>query len=150
MKVMAILLAFFSVNAMAMSDAEVSLESNGMHASPPTVETRFAADRELGRAWIVMTVKELDNSADSMARAESVKVRVDGLSYDPASGNITYEGPNHQKTVCAEQKRFLAAKFFKKTRDCKINVAFDSRKVDDGFNLKEERVANIVLDVARR
>lgn len=149
MKVMAIILAFFSVNAMAMSDAEVSLETNGLHASPPTVETRFAADRELGRAWIVLTVKELA-SGDSIAQAESVRVRVDGLSFDPATGNITYEGPNQQKTVCAEQRRFLASRFFKKTRDCKISVAFDTRKVDDGFSLKEERVANVVLDVARR
>lgn len=149
MKVMAILMAFFSINAMAMSDAEVSLESNGTHASPPTIETRFAADRELGRAWIVLIVKEMP-TGDSISQVESVKVRVDGLSYDPVSGNITYEGPNQQKTVCAEQRRFLASRFFKKTRDCKISVAFDTRKVDDGFNLKEERVANIVLDVARR
>lgn len=142
-------MAFFSVNAMALSDAEVSFESNGMHASPPTVETRFAADKELGRAWIVVTVKE-QPTGDSIAQADSVKVRIDGLSYDPVSGNITYEGPNQQKTVCAEQRRFFAARFFKKTRDCRVNVAFDTRKVDDGFNLKEERVANIVLDVARR
>lgn len=149
MKVLAVLMAFFSINVMAMSDAEVNLDSNGIMASPPTVETRFAADKELGRAWIVLTVKE-NPTLDSIAQAESVKVRVDGLSYDPVSGNITYEGPNKQKTVCAEQRRFFAARFFKKTRDCKINVAFDTRKVDDGFNLREERVANIVLDVAKR
>lgn len=149
MKVMAILLALFSINAMAMSDAEVSLESFGTLSSRPTVETRFAADGELGRAWIVMTVKELFMD-DSLPKAETIRVRVDGLSFDPASGNITYEGENGQKTVCAEQRRILASKYYKKTRNCNINVAFDTRKVDDGFKLKEERVANIVLDVARR
>lgn len=150
MKVLVILMAFFSVNVMAMSDAEVGFESNGTHAMPPTIDTKFSAEKELGRAWIVVTVREIEDSSDSMAKAESVRVRVDGLTYDPATGNIVYEGANQQKTVCAEQRRFLGAKFFKKTRNCRISVAFDSRKVDDGFGLKEERVANIVLDVARR
>lgn len=148
MKIMVILLAFFSLNAMAMPDAEVIIESNLMRSQSPIAETWFAADKELGRAWIVLRVKESkDTLGNLVERAESFTVSVDGLSYDPVSGNIFYENANHQKTVCAKKRRLLG---FKKTRDCSINVAFDTRKVDDGFNLKKERVANITLDVARR
>lgn len=151
MKVFAVLLAFFSLStACALSDAEVSLDSTVYHSSqPPSVETRFAADKDLGRAWILLTVKDRIAAENNGAPPETVKVRVDGLSFDPATGDIVYEANQH-KTVCATQRRIFVKQFYKQTRDCQISVSFDTRKIDDGFNLREERIANIVLDVARR
>lgn len=149
MKVFVICLAFFSLNVQAMSDEEVSLDLNGSHAQSPMAETRFAADKDLGRAWIVLTVKDKVSGENGEAPPETVKVRVDGLSFDSSTGDITYE-VDQQKTVCATQKRFLVNRYYKKTKNCQINVSFDTRKIDDGFNLREERIANVVLDVARR
>lgn len=149
MKLIVILLSFFAINAQAISKAEISLESEGVRAQPPLVDTKFAADRELGRAWIVLAVKDRVSAENNGAPVETVKVRVEGLAFDPATGNITYENGG-EKTVCATQKRFLASRFYKKTKNCQINVSFDKRKFDDGFNLRDELVAHVELDVARR
>lgn len=149
MKIFIIAFSFIAANAHAMSKAEVSLESTGFQSKTPSIETSYGADKELGRAWIILTLKDKTSSENAGAPTETVEVKMDGLSLDPATGNIVYE-KNQEKTVCAMQKRFLTKKYFKKSKNCEINVSVETRKVDDGLKLKDKQVANVILDVVSK
>lgn len=149
MKIFVIVFSFIAVNAYAKSKTEVSLESTGFQSKTPLIETSYGADRELGRAWIVLTLKDKISGENDGAPVETVKVKMDGLTFDPVTGNIVYE-KDLEKTVCATQKRILTKKYFKKSKNCQIDVSLETRKVDDGFKLKDKRVANVVLDVVKK
>ena len=153
MKTVIIIMAFFSLNAQAMSNAEVSLDGSKFQTEKPTIDTSFAANTELGRAWIVlnMTASTSVNGDEASLPGETIKVKVDGLSLDPSSGNIVF-GKDQDAVICATPKKHFLGRntFYKNTQNCKIQVSLDTKKVDDGFALKKESVANIILDVARR
>ena len=56
----------------------------------------------------------------------------------------------NEKIVCAtSHRRILGNKYFKNSNNCQVRVSLDTRKFDDGFNMKEERVANVVLRARR-
>lgn len=155
MKVFAILLAFFSLNARATSIAEVSLEDSKFLAEKPVVDTTFAADRDTGRAWIVLNLTSATGAVvaghEFGVPGENIKVRVDGLLLDPGTGDIVFH-QGGEATVCAyaKKRRVFRANYYKSTRNCKVDVSLDTKKVDDGFTLKRESVANVFLNVARR
>lgn len=153
MKVFAILLAFFSLNAWAMSDGEISLQDSVFLAEKPAVDTTFSADADTGRAWIVLNLTHAKGVAidEFELPGESFKVRIDGLLLDPGTGNIVFH-KGGEATVCAiaNRRRVFRSVYYKNTRNCKIDVSLDSKTVDDGFALKREPFANVFLNVARR
>ncbi len=152
MKFIAILLAFYSLNVLAKSTSEVSLEGTEFLSTDANTDTSFAADRETGRAWIVLnlTPGNAGKGDDAEISGRNVRVKVQGLALDEATGNIVYHSDGYS-TICATPKRrVFKTQMFKSTQNCHIAVTFGTKKIDDGFAMKKEPVVNVQLDFASR
>lgn len=151
MKIFIVALAFFACTAHA--DSEVNLENKGLLLQNPSIDPSFAADKDLGRAWVVLSITEGPGAAPGISEedklSELVNVKVNGLAFDPETGNITYE-KNNEKIICARQGRVLGARHFKNSNNCKIRVSKVTRKTDDGFRLRNEHVVDVVIDTPNR
>ena len=150
MKILIIIVAFFAATAHAKTETKVSLKHSKFQVESPSIQPSFDADSELGRAWVVLSLED-SNQEDTLTQRENIRVKMDGLSLDPATGNIVYER-NDEKTICATpHSRILGrTKYFKSSKNCNINVSLVTIKEDDGFALIKSRVANVVLDTAKK
>jgi hypothetical protein len=70
---------------------------------------------------------------------------VEGLSYDPARKQVLYRTAT-ESVVCAEDARFLWSTYLKATGQCLLTPFYEQRKVDDGFRIREQSVAKVVLE----
>ncbi len=108
------------------------------------VSADFAVNRELGRAWI--DVRVTTDSFNESPPTEVVTMKmVEGLYYDSAHKQVLYRtasGP----IVCAEDGTFLWTTHLKSTGQCPLNERTEQRKVDDGFDTREQTIAQVVFD----
>ncbi len=108
------------------------------------VSAEFAANRELGRAWIDVQVESTNLGEELLAR-EVISRTVDGLYYDPNSKQILYRTPTGN-IVCAEDSTFLWRTYLKSTGRCLLTPISELRKTDDGFKIRERTVAKVVFE----
>ncbi len=108
------------------------------------VSADFGVNRQLGRAWI--DVKVTTDSFNESPPIEVVTMKmVEGLYYDSAHKQVLYRtasGP----IVCAEDTTFLWSTHLKSTGQCPLNERTEQRKVDDGFETREQSLAQVVFD----
>ena len=109
------------------------------------VSADFAANRELGRAWIDVQV-ESNALGEEPPDREVISKKVDGLYYDPARKQVLYRTAT-ETIVCAEDASFLWRTYLKSTGQCVLMPRSEQRKIDDGFRIREQTVATVVLDV---
>lgn len=109
------------------------------------VTAKFAANRDLGRAWIDVEVTT-DTPGDEASAPEVTSKALKGLYYDPAAKQVLYRTAN-ESVVCSEDASFLWRTYLKDTGRCLLTPLFEKRKVDDGFNLREQTVSKIVFEV---
>ena len=120
MKLIAIILAFYSLNVVAKSTSEVSLQGTEFLSVDANADTFFAADRETGRAWIVLNLTPIngDRGDDALISGRNVRVKVQGLALDEPTGNIVYHSEGYS-TICATPKRkFFKTQVYKSTQNC--------------------------------
>jgi hypothetical protein len=109
------------------------------------VSANFATNRELGRAWVDVQVESNNSIGDEGPDREVVSKAVEGLYYDSARKQVLYRTPTGT-IVCAEDATFLWRTYLKSTGQCSLTAHTEQRKIDDGFNVHEETVAEVVLD----
>lgn len=105
------------------------------------VETRFAADPDLKRAWLEVTVRD-PALHDEHLFANVVyfeRLTVPGLTYDAGSSRIVFaEGGN--QVACAEvtagTRLFGRQPVIRSTGQCLISQERAKVTEDDGFNLR--------------
>jgi len=113
--------------------------------SSQLVSASLAVNRELGRAWVDVQVQSGATSSEP-AFDPPIEKQVDGLYYDSARKQVLYRtatGP----IVCAEDETALWATYLKSTGNCRLIPITEQRKIDDGFDVREQTVARVVFDV---
>jgi hypothetical protein len=108
------------------------------------VSADFAANRELGRAWIDVGVESTNPVGDEPSEPEVTSKAVEGLYYDSARKQVLYRTAT-ETVVCAEDATFLWRTYLKKTGQCLVIPRIEQRKMDDGFNIRERTVAKVVF-----
>lgn len=107
----------------------------------------FDVNRDLGRAWIEVDVTEdLPGSYAEAQEPEVFSRAVDGLYYDQASKQVIYRNGTAQ-VVCAKDSTFLWGKSLEETGQCPLHVTSEKRQVDDGFNVHQETIGKVVLEL---
>lgn len=108
------------------------------------VSANFAVNRELGRAWIDVQVTT-ESYSEEPPQTEVTMKMVEGLYYDSSKKQVLYRtafGP----IVCAEDSSFLWLTELKSTGQCLLRQRSEQRKVDDGFDTREESIAQVLFD----
>jgi len=110
-----------------------------------SVSAEFAVNRKLGRAWIDVKVTT-ERYTEEPPTAEVTMKMVEGLYYDSARKQVLYRTAS-EPIVCAEDATFLWMTYLKSTGQCLLKPRTEQRNVDDGFNLREQTLAQVFLEV---
>lgn len=116
------------------------------------VETRFAANPALGRAWIEVTVRDprLRDESSIHEVVHHSRMQVPGLAYDAATSRIVF-AQDGQQVACADvasRSGLLARQpVVRATGRCLI--AQESMKVaeDDGFEVRQREQIQLRLRI---
>ena len=110
-----------------------------------TVSAEFAVNRKLGRAWIDVKVT-MERYTEEPPTEEMFMKMVEGLYYDSARKQVLYRTAS-EPIVCAEDATYLWTTYLKSTGQCLLKPRTEQRKVDDGFNLRDQAVAQVLFEV---
>ena len=116
-----------------------------LDTSRQKISASFAVNRELGRAWIDVQLQSTDFIGEALPVADVIMSRVDGLSYDPARKQVLFQ-IGGETIVCAEDATFLWSTSLKSTGRCQLTASTERRAIDDGFDLREQTVVEVVLE----
>jgi len=116
-----------------------------LDTSRQKISASFAVNRELGRAWIDVQLQSTDFIGEALPVADVIMSRVDGLSYDPARKQVLFQ-IGGETIVCAEDATFLWSTSLKSTGQCQLTTSTERRAIDDGFDLREQTVVEVVLE----
>jgi hypothetical protein len=105
-----------------------------------TVNAKFDADSDLGRAWV--DVEKFDT--EFFPSRNTVNRKVDGLSYDEATKDVVYQ-LGAKAVVCAQTSNFLGMTTLRPTGNCPLVVSYEERSVDDGFRPSTQKFAKITM-----
>jgi hypothetical protein len=108
------------------------------------VSAVFAANRELGRAWIDVGVTSAV-LGEEPPTVQVIPKAVEGLYYDSARKQVLYRA-GAETIVCAEDATFLWSTYLKSTGQCMLSPRIEQRKIDDGFAIRDQRVAKVVFE----
>ncbi len=108
------------------------------------VSADFAVNRKLGRAWIDVKVTT-ESLGEEPPKKEVIMKMVEGLYYDSAHKQVLYRTAS-EPIVCAEDATVLWMTYLKSTGQCLLNPRTEQRKVDDGFDTREQTIAQLVFD----
>lgn len=108
------------------------------------VSADFAANRELGRAWIDVQVESTAFGEEPVPR-EVISKAVEGLYYDKARKQVVYRTAT-ETVVCAEDATFVWRTYLKSTGQCLLTPRAEQHKVDDGFKIRERTVTKVVFE----
>jgi hypothetical protein len=108
------------------------------------VSADFAANRELGRAWIDVQL-ETESIGEEPPDREVISKAVEGLYYDATRKQVLYRTAT-ETVVCAEDASFLWMTHLRSTGQCLLTARTEQRKVDDGFRIREGTVAKVVFE----
>lgn len=103
----------------------------------------FDVDRDLGRAWI--DVEVTPTTVSEVPETEVIPRPLNGLYYDSTRKQVIYRDGSRQ-VVCAEDWSFIGMKALKDTGQCRLSLSEETRKVDDGFQSREETVGKVVFE----
>jgi hypothetical protein len=108
------------------------------------ISAGFAANRELGRAWVDIAV-ETSPGGEEPPQSQVISKAVEGLYYDSARKQVLYRAAG-ETVVCAEDFTFLWSTSLRSTGQCLLIPRTEQRKTDDGFNIREQTVAKVVFE----
>ncbi len=145
MKSLSKLVGALVVGCVGVANAEqVIVYETALDGSSEQISASFAVNRQLGRAWVDVEVQPGVSGSEPLF-VPPVERQVDGLYYDSARKQVLYRtaaGP----IVCAEDATTLGETYLKDTGNCRLIRSNEKRSVDDGFDVREQTVAKVVLD----
>ena len=125
--------------------AQVIVFEGPLDTSRKKISANFAVNRELGRAWVNVEIQSTDFFSEGLPPVDVTRRRLDGLYYDSARKQVLYQ-TGAETIVCAEDATLLWSTHLKTTGRCQLTSSTERRKIDDGFNVYEETVAEVVFD----
>jgi|SRR5215471_3485359 len=126
--------------------AQLIVFEGPLDSSRQKISADFAVNRELGRAWVDVQIQSTDFYVEGLPPVDVIMRRVDGLYYDSARKQVLYQ-TGAETIVCAEDATFLWSTHLKTTGRCQLTSSTERRKIDDGFDVREQTVARVVFDV---
>src|SRR5215471_3752310 len=126
------------------ANAEQVIVYEAVGGSSQLVSASFAVNRELGRAWVDVQIQSTDFYVEGLPPVDVIMRRVDGLYYDSARKQVLYQ-TGAETIVCAEDATFLWSTHLKTTGRCQLTSSTERRKIDDGFDVREQTVARVVF-----
>ena len=108
------------------------------------VSAVFAANRDLGRAWVDVQLDAYSGS-EGLPGRDVISRLVEGLYYDSARKQVLYRTAS-DIIVCAEDATFLGSTYLKSTGQCLLTPRTEQRKIDDGFRIRERTVVKVIFD----
>ena len=139
------LLGAVGIGFVGVANADQVIVYQAPLASDHLISASFAVNRQLGRAWVDVDVRSIVGGSEPEFNPP-IPWHVDGLYYDSARKQVLYRtatGP----IVCAEDATALWATYLKSTGNCRLIPVTEQRKIDDGFDIREQTVASVVFDV---
>ena len=127
--------------------AQITVFERRLEAWDQGISAGFAVNRELGRAWIDVQL-DPTNIGEEPPSPVVIPQRIEGLYYDSARGQVLYRTATGA-VACAEDAKFLWSTYLRSTGQCSLTSVSEQRKVDDGFNVGEQRVGKVVLEVGK-
>lgn len=119
-------------------------------ASVSQAVKHFAVNRELGRAWIEITLYS-PSPGDDGATPAVERVRVPGLRFDAERSAVVYEAGG-QVVECARvetRKALLGTRDrIQPTGQCALSGRTVEARVDNGFEMEDRRRYEVYLDAA--
>lgn len=107
----------------------------------------FVVNQELGRVWI--EVETLDRRFPE-TEYSTKKVKVEGLTYDAETKNVTIEHEG-RSVVCGTliKRRFVVVNLWevRKSGNCTFNYNKINLAVDDGFEVRMVRYLQVFMNV---
>ena len=128
------------------ANAEQVIVYEAVGGSSQLVSADFAVNRNLGRAWVDVQIQSTDFYVEGLPPVDVIMRRVDGLYYDSARKQVLYQ-TGAETIVCAEDATFLWSTHLKTTGRCQLTSSTERRKIDDGFDVRDQTVARVVFDV---
>jgi len=125
--------------------AEVIVYDVPINDRTQEVSAEFAVNRELGRAWIDVTLTT-NSIGEEPPDERVIEKKVDGLYYDPARKQVLFRTSSSEPIVCAEDASFLWRTYLKTTGQCQLSSHTEERKVDNGFDVREQTVAEVTFN----
>jgi hypothetical protein len=142
MKSLSKLVGALVVGCVGVANAEqVVVYEAPVEESNQQISAEFEVNRKLGRAWVDVGVQGGMTGSEALF-VPPIEKQVEGLYYDSARKQVLYRtatGP----IVCAED---VGGTHLKNTGNCRLIQSTEQRSVDDGFDVREEAVAKVVLD----
>lgn len=120
----------------------VYVASSSEMNSQSDVVGEFEINRDLGRAWVEVTVYP----GDSESLAETRRVKVPGLSYNKVTRQIIFAKDGLQAVCANVKKRIFNTYAIKKTGQCKLTREFYTEEVDNGYEIERMNFFKILLN----
>lgn len=140
MKMFALLFALLSFSAFAAEIKVLDLPAWNQTFSSGT----FDVNRELGRAWVVLSIHDHDHH-DRGYRGDSYRKLVEGLSFDGSTIRLDHEGQMFECATVEQRGRSI----FRYNKVTKIGCDFEKREVivlrDTGFEVIKEKRLQVFL-----
>jgi hypothetical protein len=115
--------------------------------SPMDVSPAFGVNKDLGRAWAVLTLTS--GSGDSISFYDE-RVKIEGLSFDAAAKEIVLER-NGERIVCGQMynRRWIldGGRSIRMTERCSFSVKKEKIEIDNGFEIKKKSITRVYLNV---
>ncbi len=132
-KLLILSLSLITLNSFALEKPIVELS----HSNSLEYTTRFDINKDLGRAWVVVT--QIDDSFDEDTYETDFRVKVEGLSYNTETKEIIFIDKKGIESVCGrlkEKRSFFRPERLTLTSNCKIDKEIVTVEYDDGFIIK--------------
>lgn len=140
MKMFALLFAFLSFSSFAAEIKVLDLPAWNQTYKSGT----FQVNRELGRAWVEVTVHDRDH-ADRGYRGDTHRKLVEGLSFDGTTIRLDHEGQMFECASVVTRGRSI----FRHNHVTKTGCDFEKREVtvlrDTGYEVYKEKRLQVFL-----
>ena len=142
------LLAFaIALTSLAASADMIKLTEFKNNRDAELYRTTYRVNKELGRAWIEVTIAE---SSHGDLHYSDVRAKVPGLTYSAEINGVVYN-KNGEEVVCGTfyNSRWTIDRgmSFKDTGRCNISTNKYTKKVDDGYYIKDVKMTEVLLTI---
>lgn len=142
----AVLIAF-ALNTQALTLQIFSMDYDRDHSFD---EANYKVNPSMGRAWVEISIADDSDWEDTYY--EEYRVKVPGMRFDPASGNIVVK-VGSQDVVCAtsevRNRRVLrgTVRYIYPQSVCYFTTDVQRELVDDGYETSYQKRLNVYLNI---
>lgn len=109
------------------------------------IESHYAINTELGRAWIAITVGERLNGRRTEYPRSHYRQKVEGLYYDQNTKAIMLESDGELIECATVGRGRIFRNLVIKSTGCRLESKVAYKTIDDGYNQYRRRVFQVFL-----